>query len=324
MQLATRRRAPSARRGSHLPPSGRGGGGSLDAVRRLPRAPDRADGSGVAEPTSPGTGEVDGLGRPEGARRRGRATAFRSLAVLALAATLLGLAPVQERTTVFLVGDSTMADKPDPDHNPERGWGQLLPRFLDGAVTVRNAAVNGRSSKSFIDEGRWSAVLGQIHPGDVVLVQFGHNDEKVHDPTRYTDAETGYRRNLARYVAEARAKGAAVVLLTPIVRRQWNAAHALEDTHGAYPAAMRRVATEMRVPLIDLQRATETLVARAGEEGSKALYVWAAPGEYAMYPAGRRDDTHLSLRGATEVARLAAEGLRRLDLPLARHVRPDR
>jgi lysophospholipase L1-like esterase len=248
---------------------------------------------------------------------------IRVLASLVLGA-ILAAAGAQERPTLFLVGDSTMANKPDPDRNPERGWGQILPRFLDDGVRVHNAAVNGRSSKSFIDEGRWAAVLGQVRRGDVVLVQFGHNDQKSQDPARYTDPHAGYRANLRRYVTEARERGATVVLLTPIVRRRWNARGELEDTHGAYPGVMRQVAAEMEVPLIDLQRTTEALVRRAGDEGSKALYVWTAPGEFAMYPGGRQDDTHLSLRGATEVARLAAEGLKATDLPLARHVRLDR
>lgn len=247
----------------------------------------------------------------------------RSIAALVLAA-VLAAAGVQERATVFLVGDSTMADKPDPDRNPERGWGQLLPRFLDDRVTVLNHAVNGRSTRSFINEGRWAVVLEQLRAGDVVLVQFGHNDQKSQDSTRYADPDTAYRQNLRRYVAEARSRGAQVVLLTPIVRRRWNARGELEDTHGAYPGVMREVAAEMSVLLIDLQRATAELVTRAGVEGSKSLYVWTAPGEYAMYPGGRQDDTHLSVRGATEIARLAAEGLKATDLPLARHVRLDR
>jgi len=242
-------------------------------------------------------------------------------AALALAALLS--AAGQARPTLFLVGDSTMATRADAGRNPEHGWGEMLPRFLDDGVTVRNAAVNGRSSKSFIDEGRWAAVLAEIHPGDCVLVQFGHNDEKREDPARYAEAHTGYRQNLLRYVAEARAKGASVVIASPIVRRKFDSAGVLEDTHGDYPAVAAQVARETGAAFIDLQQLSRGLVASAGAEGSKALYVWLEPGESAMHPRGRRDDTHLSARGATEVARLAAQALRATALPIARHVRAE-
>jgi len=246
----------------------------------------------------------------------------KALAALALGA-VLSAATGQERPTLFLVGDSTMATRADADRNPEHGWGEMLPRFLDDGVTVRNAAVNGRSSKSFMDEGRWAAVLAEIHPGDCVLVQFGHNDQKREDPARYTDAHTGYRQNLLRYVAEARANGASVVIASPIVRRRFDAAGVLEDTHGDYPAVAAQVARETGTPFVDLQQLSRGLVQSAGVEGSKALYVWLEPGQNAMHPQGRQDNTHLSARGATEIARLAARALRSTGLPIARHVRTD-
>jgi len=233
---------------------------------------------------------------------------------------LLAAAPAPT-IDVYMIGDSTMADKPNPETNPERGWGQLLPQFFDDQVAVHNFAVNGRSTKSFIDEGKWGAVLGKLKAGDYVFIQFGHNDEKAEDTTRYTDPRTSFRRNLERFVTEARAKGATPVLFTPIVRRKWNAQGNLEDTHGAYPSAVREVAKNLRVPLIDLQPLTENLVRGTGPEGSKRLYVWVAAGESKMYPEGRQDDTHLSVLGATSVARLAAFSLRETSLPLAQHVR---
>jgi lysophospholipase L1-like esterase len=225
------------------------------------------------------------------------------------------------KITVFMVGDSTMADKPNPEQNPERGWGQLLPKFFDDGVVVRNFAVNGRSTKSFIDEGRWEAIVRELSTGDYVLVQFGHNDEKQEDPARYTNAYTGYRRNLERFVTETRARGATPVLLSPIVRRHFNEHGTLEDTHGAYALVARLVARDLDVRFIDMQLMSEDLVAAAGVDSSKALYVWVAPGESPMYPEGRQDDTHLSVRGATELARLAARALRGSGLPLGRHVR---
>ena len=229
--------------------------------------------------------------------------------------------PVQTATThIYLVGDSTMADKPTPEINPERGWGQLLPRFFDEHVVIRNHAVNGRSTKSFIDEGKWNAVLTQLKPGDYVLVEFGHNDEKVEDSLRYAAPGGAYRKNLERFVNEARSKKAIPILFTPIVRRKFDASGALQDTHGDYPAVVREVAKDFRAPLIDLGAMTDTLVRRAGPEESKRLYVWVSAGQSTMYPEGRQDDTHLSVAGAIAVARLAARALKTAAPSLGRFV----
>jgi lysophospholipase L1-like esterase len=242
----------------------------------------------------------------------------------AIAAALAG--PILQTPTidVHLIGDSTMADKPTPETNPERGWGQLLPGFFDEHVVVHNHAVNGRSTKSFIDEGKWSEVLSQLKTGDYVFIQFGHNDEKVEDSARYAAPTTTYRRNLERFVREARGKGAIPVLFTPIVRRKFNARGELEDTHGAYPGVVREVATALAVPVIDLGRSTGDLVRVAGPESSKKLYVWVAPGTSKMYPEGRQDDTHLSVEGATAVAKLAANALRASGLGIAKYVKDAR
>lgn len=247
------------------------------------------------------------------------------LLVALLAPALLASLPARAPTTVYLVGDSTMADKPDPEHNPERGWGQVLPRYVDGTVTVRNHAVNGRSTRSFIAQGRWDSVRTRLRRGDYVFVEFGHNDEKVEDSTRYTNPYTGYRRNLERFVAEARAAGARPVLFTPITRRSFNAHGVLVDTHGAYALVVRDVARDLDVPFVDLEALTEELVVRAGPEDSKALYVYTTAGQFPAFPAARQDDTHLSPAGADSVARIAAAALRtvlaaRHDL-LAAHLR---
>ena len=152
------------------------------------------------------------------------------------------------------IGDSTMADKPLEKPNPERGWGQLLPRYFRDPAMVVNHAKNGRSSKSFRDEGLWQPVLDALRPGDFVIIQFGHNDEKKEDPTRYSDPKTTFRENLRRYVSETRAKGARPILATPINRREFDAEGKLKDTHGDYPPAVRAVAAEEKVPLLDLHR----------------------------------------------------------------------
>ena len=238
--------------------------------------------------------------------------------VIALSVLSLQQEPV---LTLHLVGDSTMSDKRDPEINPEFGWGQVLPRFFTNEVLVKNHAVNGRSTKSFIDEGRWDAVMEEIEAGDYVFIQFGHNDEKINDPSRYTAPNGAYRQNLEKFINETRAKDAYPVIFTSIVRRHFDAEGTLLQTHGEYPAVVREIASELVVPIVDLEVASRKLVELLGPEGSKTLYVWVKPGENAMYPEGREDNTHLSEQGAMEIARMALEGIFVLDLPLAEYVR---
>lgn len=208
---------------------------------------------------------------------------------------------------VFLIGDSTCATKDLAKQNPERGWGQMFQPLFDGSVTVENHAVNGRSSKSFRDEGRWDPILDRLHAGDYVFIQFGHNDQKAQDSSRYS-APAQYAENLRRYVRETRAKGAVPVLLTPIVRRHFSG-ESLDDTHGEYLDAVRQVAAEEQTPLIDAERLTRAWVAELGDEASKAFYMWVEEGTCPLWPDGRQDNTHLNVRGARSVARMIAAQL---------------
>jgi lysophospholipase L1-like esterase len=219
-----------------------------------------------------------------------------------------------------MIGDSTMADKPNPESNPERGWGQMLPSFFNENVVVVNHAVNGRSTRSFIGENRWDTVMKAVKPGDYVFIQFGHNDQKIKDPKRYTNPYTGYRENLVKFVMESREAGAIPVLFSSTVRRKYNEYGVLIDTHGEYPFVVREVAESLDVPFIDLQLRSERLVISAGEEASKAIYLWIKPGEYEMYPNGREDNTHFSSRGAAEIARLAVEGIKEEKLELVKYL----
>ena len=208
---------------------------------------------------------------------------------------------------VFLIGDSTCATKDLAKQNPERGWGQMFQPLFDGSVTVENHAVNGRSTKSFRDEGRWDPILSRLQAGDYVFIQFGHNDQKVQDSSRYS-APAQYAENLRRYVRETRAKGAVPVLLTPIVRRHFSG-ESLDDTHGAYLDAVRRVAAGEQTPLIDAERLTRAWVAELGDEASKAFYMWVEEDTCPLWPDGRQDNTHLNVRGARSVARMIAAQL---------------
>jgi lysophospholipase L1-like esterase len=220
---------------------------------------------------------------------------------------------------IFMIGDSTMADK-DPKADPERGWGQALQTFFDDTVKISNHAVNGRSSKSFMDEGRWQTVLNSLRTGDYVIIQFGHNDEKS-DPARHASPYTTYTGNLEKYVADTRAKGAFPILCTPIVRRKFDEMGMLTDTHGEYPDAVRQAAKKLKVHLLDLQLRTRTLVSELGPEKSKSLFLHAPPGAYANRPDGVQDDTHLNPEGAAAVARMAVEEMKALKLPPADHLR---
>jgi lysophospholipase L1-like esterase len=217
---------------------------------------------------------------------------------------------------LYLVGDSTMSDKRVDPPFPERGWGQLLPIYLRNPGKVVNHALNGRSSKSFIAEGKWAEVVAALKPNDWVIIQFGHNDEKVNSPKRYTEPHTTFADNLRQMVADVRSAGANPILATPIARRRFSPEGKLIGTHGEYPAATRKVATEQNVPLLELNDLSEKLVIAYGVEASKQLYLHISPGQYEKLPNGTADDTHLSALGASRIAELATAEFRRLKLPL--------
>ena len=228
-----------------------------------------------------------------------------------IALLLMASGCMAQQITIYTIGDSTMANKPDPDENPEKGWAQVLPQFFNDNVIIDNRAKNGRSSKSFITEKLWDSILGTLKKGDYVFIQFGHNDQKIKDPKRYTNPHTAYRHNLIRYVLETREKGATPILFSSIVRRNFSEEGTLVDTHGEYPLETRLVAREYNVPFIDLQYLTEVLEESYGVEGSKKLHLHFEPGEIPYYKDGRSDNTHLSLLGATEIAKLAIERLKK-------------
>lgn len=221
-----------------------------------------------------------------------------------------------QQTTIYTIGDSTMANKPNPDENPERGWVQMLPQFFNNEVTIDNRAVNGRSTKSFIDEKRWDSVHKMLKRGDYVFIQFGHNDQKENDSNRYTNPHTAYRHNLIRFVKETLEKGAKPILFSSIARRNFNENGVLIDTHGAYPLETRLVATTFNIPFIDLQYLSEQLEESYGSEKSKMLHLHFKVGENPYYPEGKIDDTHLSELGATEMAKLVMQQLELLNIPL--------
>ena len=223
--------------------------------------------------------------------------------------------------TVYLAGDSTMAEK-RPERRPETGWGEALQQFFRaGEVRVVNRAANGRSTRTFLAEGRWQGILDSLAAGDYVFIQFGHNDQSKEKTDRYTPPED-YRRNLTRFVGDVRAKRATPVLLTPVARRKFDASGRLVDTHGEYPDIVRAVAADQRAPLIDMHRTSAELLARYGADSSRTLFLQLKPGENANYQNGIEDNTHFGPLGAELMARLAVDGIRELRLGLARHLKP--
>ncbi len=211
---------------------------------------------------------------------------------------------------LYICGDSTAAFYA-PERAPSMGWGQVLGEFLPG-ITVVNAAMGGRSTKSFLAEGRLQAIEKTLQAGDLLLIQFTHNDA-ADLVWRHTEPYTAFSNNLSIFVDTARLAGVKPVLMTPICRRRFAEGRFL-PSHGAYPEAVRTLALQKNVPLIDLYRMSAALLERLGDEASKPLYMHVKPGIYADYPDGLKDDTHTQRAGAERFAHMAADALREMGL----------
>ena len=258
---------------------------------------------------------------------------FKTILTTLLVATMLTSMKSDDVITIFMIGDSTMANKDISGGKLERGWGMMLQNCFSEDVRIDNHAVNGRSSKSFIDEGRWDAVLDKIRPGDYVFIQFGHNDEKP-QIERHTDPGSTFDDNLRKFIIETRSKGGIPVVFNSVVRRNFykitpkndddealrnttaktvvttkEEGDTLYDTHGDYAIAPRFVAEAEGVVFIDANKITHDLEQGLGREGSKKLHMWFLSGEEASVPDGRQDNTHYNIYGATVVSRLLADAV---------------
>jgi lysophospholipase L1-like esterase len=221
--------------------------------------------------------------------------------------------------TLFMAGDSTMSDQPSGSF-PYHGWGQALPAFLKADVAVSNHARSGRSSKSFIDEDRLNRIWKRIRPGDLLLVQFAHNDEK--DNAGGTQAFTTFKEYLTAYVEGARARGAHPSLTSAMHRRFFDEEGRIKDTHGDYITAVQQLAEELKVPYIDLAARSKAFYESLGDEPSKEMFIWVEPNRYPGIPEGAQDNTHFSEKGAYEIARLVVEEIREVEIaPLQSYLR---
>ena len=208
--------------------------------------------------------------------------------------------------TIHICGDSTAATY-KPEQAPITGWGQVIGELLPGVEFI-NHSIGGRSSKSFLSEGRFVTVEKALREGDIVLIQFGHNDGS--DLVwRHTDADTSFVNNLSIFVDTARLHGAIPVLLTHTACRWWRDGE-LPGHPGRYAPAIRRLAMQRNVPLIDVLAAGEDAIRAMGEEASKGLFMNVEPGLYPAYPNGSKDNTHTQRAGAELFARIVADGLK--------------
>jgi lysophospholipase L1-like esterase len=190
--------------------------------------------------------------------------------------------------------------------------------FFDSTVEVDNRAKNGRSTKSFIEEGLWQPVVDNLNEGDYVFIQFGHNDEV---PTKKTyTTEEQFKTNLARYINETRANKAIPVLITPVARRKFDSTGHLVSTHEVYSELVRGIARQLNVPLIDLDKKSQILLREMGVENSKLLFNHLQGGEHPNYPNGKIDDTHFNELGARKMAEIVLAEIRELKLSLADHI----
>lgn len=213
---------------------------------------------------------------------------------------------------VFLAGDSTVAAN-DILTYPQTGLGQALRLYLKSDVEICNYAVNGRSTKSFLDEFRLAEIYDNIKKGDYLFIQFGHNDEKKEDPERYTEPWNGFCKNLECFICAARNKKAKPVLITPLYRRCYSdAGELIAGDHLDYAKAMAETGRRLGVPVIDLCSKSEVLLREASPIVTREWYMNLEPGKYVSWPEGKEDQTHLTDRGAVVFAGLLAEGLKKL------------
>lgn len=241
--------------------------------------------------------------------------------ILTLVLALLVFAVQAQVITVHLMGDSTMAEKDLSLGSPERGWGMMFQNFLDKDVKVINYAHNGRSTKSFQDLGDWDKVKANVKEGDYVFIQFGHNDAKEDDPARYAPAYGAYQDNLRLFINTVRALGGKPVLLTPVSRRWFTEDGVFkENSHTDYPAAMKAVAEELNVPLLDITTPTENWIRSAGDMATRAYFMHLPKGKYASHPEGKEDNTHTNARGARKVTTIICEEIKKTLPEIAKHL----
>jgi len=227
--------------------------------------------------------------------------------------------PDTTATTIFLCGNSTVVDQ---NSEPWASWGQMIPRWFDTSVAISNHAESGLTARTFLGGNRLEKILTMMRPGDYVVCEFGHNDEKEKRPG--DGAWYHYVYNLKIFVDKVRQAGGHIIFCTPTQRRFWQDDNRhIKDTHGDFPAAMRSVAEREQVPVIDLNTLTRTFFETLGFDNSKKALVHYPANTYPNQPQALADNTHFNPYGAYEVAKMVVMGMKQLQLPLVEHLRAD-
>lgn len=228
--------------------------------------------------------------------------------------------PLKKKVTVYLVGDSTMCEY-EAKRAPLTGWGMPFKYFFDSTVKIDNRAKGGRSTRTFISEGRWQPIADNLQEGDYVLIQFGHNDEAKEEKykDRYTPVQD-YKANLIKFITETRSKKASPVIITPVSRMRFNKEGKQEETHIEYTAACYEVAKQFNVSLIDLDKKSRDLYNQLAPEATRLLFMQLQPGENPSYPEGQKDNTHFNAYGARRIAELVLQGIRENKLEIAERI----
>lgn len=228
--------------------------------------------------------------------------------------------PAKKKIKVWMIGDSTMCLY-EPGRAPLAGWGMPFIYFFDSTVNIDNRARGGRSTRTFLSEGRWQPIADSMQAGDYVFIQFGHNDEAKEE--KYKDRYTpvpDYKNNLIKFITEARAKMANPVLITPVTRMRFDAAGNIQETHKEYSAAVHEVGNAMKVPVIDLDMKSRELLQKMGPQNAKLLFMQLDSSEHPNYPLGQKDNTHFNDYGARLIAQLVLKEIKALNLELAERI----
>jgi len=229
----------------------------------------------------------------------------------------ISIKPVDDVPTLYIAGDSTVVDQ---TKEPWAAWGQMLPSFFGSKIAIANEAESGETIRSFVSEHRLEKIMSTMRTGDYLMIQFGHNDQKP--GAGYVPAATDFKTYLLQYIGETQAHGSTPILVTPMHRRDFDAEGKIVQTLGDYPEAMREVAKQKGLALIDLNALSKTLFEALGEEGTLHAFVHFPANTFPDQPEALADNTHFTSYGAYELARTIVQSMRDEKLPLARYLRP--